>query len=262
MRRTHLEPSHKSAHLQAPTSLKSAIFYLADMGSNGYATVASSIAQDPDNETYVFRRFDGLTARNLLNLQGELLALQDDLDALDEKAASSPDPKLHSSMRSWAALVENAKDSHGRNGEEERKRLKIAGDLEVKLRKYREFAKAKTRPSRRSVGAHNVDVDKALVLSKEVMSLESPDRRMSEVHRCTLRNLALDERTKLEGAEDLVALKPPADQDVVSRTLRNHWLFPSMVSLVHVRYASSLAYRNRHFHPARQARSSSFTSAA
>jgi hypothetical protein len=46
------------------------------MESNGYATAASSIAQDPDKETYVFRRFDRLTARNLLNLQGELLALQ------------------------------------------------------------------------------------------------------------------------------------------------------------------------------------------
>jgi hypothetical protein len=79
-----------------------------------------------------------------------------------------------------------------------------------------------------------VDVDKALILSKEVLRFESPDERMSEVHRCKLKDLALDERTKLEGAEDLVALKPPADQDVVSRTLRNHWLFPSMVGPVHV----------------------------
>jgi hypothetical protein len=90
-----------------------------------------------------------------------------------------------------------------------------------------------------------VDVDKALILSKEILRLESPDERMLEVHRCTLKDLALDERTKLEGAEDRVALKPPADQDVVSRTLRNHWLFPSMVSLVHVGDASSLAYRKK-----------------
>jgi len=55
------------------------------MQSNGYATVARSIAQDPDKETYVFRRFDILTARNLLNLQGELLVLQDELDALDAR---------------------------------------------------------------------------------------------------------------------------------------------------------------------------------
>ena len=49
------------------------------MESDGYATVAISLAEDPDKETYVFRRFDRLTARNLLNLQGELLVLQDEL---------------------------------------------------------------------------------------------------------------------------------------------------------------------------------------
>jgi hypothetical protein len=80
------------------------------MESNGYATAASSIAQDPDKETYVFRRFDRLTARNLLNLQGELLALQ------------------------------ISKGSQDRNGEEEIERLEIAGQLEEKLRKYRECA--------------------------------------------------------------------------------------------------------------------------
>jgi hypothetical protein len=232
------------------------------MESNGYATVASSIAQDPDNETYVFRRFDRLTARNLLNLQGELLALQDKLDALDEQAASSPDPHLRSSMKSWEALTRYAMGSQDRTGEEERKRLELAGDLEVKLRKYREFANINTRPSRKPVHAHNVNVDKALILSKEVMMLESPDKRMSEVHRCTLKSLASEERTKLEGAEDLVALKPPADQDVVSRTLRNHWLFPSMVGLVHVGGASSLAYHNRYYHLTSQAQSSPSTGAA
>lgn len=114
------------------------------MESNGYATVARSIAQDPDKETYVFRRFDRLTARNLLNLQGELLVLQDQLDALDGKAASSPDPDLHSSMRSWEALMRNAKVSPNRSGEEETKRLEIAGDLEVKLKKYRESARVES----------------------------------------------------------------------------------------------------------------------
>lgn len=113
------------------------------MQSNGYATVASSIAQDPDKETYIFCRFDKLTARNLLNLQGELLVLQDELDALDEKAASSPDPDLHSSMRSWKTLVEYSEDPQRRTGEEEKKRLKIAHALEVKLKKYRESARVK-----------------------------------------------------------------------------------------------------------------------
>jgi hypothetical protein len=55
---------------------------------------------------------------------------------------------------------------------------------------------------------------------------------MSEAHQCALKDVSPGEQTKLVGAEDLVALKPPVDQDVVSRTLRNHWPFPSTVSLV------------------------------
>ena len=64
------------------------------------------------------------------------------------------------------------------------------------------------------------------------MKLESPDKRMLEAHRCALKDVASGEQTKLVVAEDLVALKPPADQDVVSRTLWSHWPFPSTVSLV------------------------------
>jgi hypothetical protein len=75
------------------------------------------------------------------------------------------------------------------------------------------------------------DVDKALILAKEVLKLESPDKRMSEAHQCALKDISPGEQMKLVGAEDLVALKPPVDQDVVSRTLRNHWPFPSTVSL-------------------------------
>jgi hypothetical protein len=130
-----------SAQLQAYKRLEIVIFCIVDMESNGYATVASSIAQDPDKETYIFRRFDILTARNLLNLQGALLVLQDELDALDAKAASSPNLDLHLSMRSWKTLTENAKDPHTISGEEATKRLRIADDLEVKLRRYRKFSR-------------------------------------------------------------------------------------------------------------------------
>jgi hypothetical protein len=75
-------------------------------------------------------------------------------------------------------------------------------------------------------------LDKALMLSKEVMKLESPDKWMLEAHRCALLDVASGEQAKLVGAEDLVPLKPPTDQDVVSRTLPNHWPFPSTVGFV------------------------------
>ena len=37
------------------------------------------------------------------------------------------------------------------------------------------------------------------------------------------------ERYMLDDMSDLVALRPPADNDLLSETLRNHWPFPSVV---------------------------------
>jgi hypothetical protein len=118
------------------------------MESNGYATVAKSIAQDPDNETYIFRRFDRLTARNLLTIQGELLALQHELDVLDNAAASSLDAGLHAAMRSWAAMHANIPDGDGGDVTEKGKRVRIAAQLEVKLKRYRKFPENDLRLSR------------------------------------------------------------------------------------------------------------------
>jgi hypothetical protein len=107
--------------------------------ANGYAAGAEFMTRDPDNESYVFRRFDKLTARNLMHLQGELLALQSELDGLDSDAASSPDPDLHVSLRSWQAMKQNSKDTLVRSGEEERKRLATAKELQAKLKGYRKL---------------------------------------------------------------------------------------------------------------------------
>lgn len=110
------------------------------ISSNGYAAVAESISRDPDKETYVFRRFDKLTARNLLNLQGEIMALQAELDDLDAKAALNPDPVLDASMMSWQVMEENSKDTTFRDGGEESRRITVAKKLAVKLKAYRKSA--------------------------------------------------------------------------------------------------------------------------
>ena len=52
---------------------------------DGFPAVADWIARDPDNETFIFRRFDELSVRNLLNLQSELIELETRLRALDEE---------------------------------------------------------------------------------------------------------------------------------------------------------------------------------
>lgn len=47
--------------------------------------MARWIAQDQDNEPYIFRKFDELSARNLLHLQSEVLELERNLKELDEE---------------------------------------------------------------------------------------------------------------------------------------------------------------------------------
>lgn len=100
---------------------------------DGYPALADFVAQDFDDETFVFRRFKNLAARNILHLQGELMKLEQDAQILDREAAASCDHELHSSMRSWKVLDENARDP---TREHERKRMELAVVLEVKLRKY------------------------------------------------------------------------------------------------------------------------------
>lgn len=102
------------------------------MNEHGYPAIAKFIAQDPDHETFVFRRFDELTARNLLNLQSQLLVLQEDLASVDKEANSGRDPDLSLSMRSWRVMEEKAKSN-----DKVKESLNLAVKLEMKLEKYR-----------------------------------------------------------------------------------------------------------------------------
>jgi hypothetical protein len=100
---------------------------------DGYPSLADFIAQDPDHETFVFRRFKQLGARNLLDLQGELIKLEEDIAAVEQEAADSVDPELHLSMRSWTILDENSR----RPGRDlESKQRELASALSETLKKY------------------------------------------------------------------------------------------------------------------------------
>jgi hypothetical protein len=100
---------------------------------DGYPALADFVAQDPDHETFVFRRFKALAARNILHLLGELIKLEEDIAAVEQEAADSVDPELHLSMRSWVILDENSR----RPGRDlERKQMELASALDEKLKKY------------------------------------------------------------------------------------------------------------------------------
>jgi len=103
----------------------------------GYAAVAAWVALDPDNETFVFRKFDRLAARNLLYLQSELLAIEKDLDRLDRddvEAAqdAARDLTAKDKARTWA---ESSRAHDGRETETHRRNL--VEKLRSKMKEYR-----------------------------------------------------------------------------------------------------------------------------
>lgn len=99
---------------------------------DGYPALSSWIARDPDGETLVFRKFNRMSARNLLHLQCQLTGLEREIDQLDDQARRSADREEQQSSRRWETLIEHAKDPN----RPEKKRLKKAEELSVMLKEY------------------------------------------------------------------------------------------------------------------------------
>jgi hypothetical protein len=103
---------------------------------NGYPSLARWIAHDPDNESYVFRRFDRLSARNLLNLQSQLINLESELDRLDERMWLSGNPDAILSMSRWESFKERATDLT----QPEHEKMELEQVLQRKIKEYRKGA--------------------------------------------------------------------------------------------------------------------------
>ena len=100
---------------------------------NGYASLASFIASDADKSTAIYRRFDRLSARNLLFLQNELEELQDLQDELDiEESKGTTEEKA--TIRNLTILKQRAREGDNKA----KKRLDTARDIADKMKEYRE----------------------------------------------------------------------------------------------------------------------------
>lgn len=98
---------------------------------DGYAALAAWIAQDPDGEALVFRRFNQLTARNLLHLQSQLIILEKRLEKYDKEVFEGRDMDIRLASRRWETLLENAERP------EERKTLELYKEIQDKVKEYR-----------------------------------------------------------------------------------------------------------------------------
>ncbi|KAF3002626.1 hypothetical protein E8E13_008996 [Curvularia kusanoi] len=94
---------------------------------DGYPALAAWMSYDPDDETLIFRRFKRLAARNTLNQQAKLIALEKDLDDLDDAAWTSGNEELKQSSRRWETLV---------NNDASQERVRKLDMLQVLLKEY------------------------------------------------------------------------------------------------------------------------------
>ena len=99
----------------------------------GYASLAAFIASDRDKSTAIYRRFDRLSARNLLYMQSELVELEARQDALDaEDLQGTLDAK--DSARNWQTLNKRAAEAENTR---EKERLEVVRDIRKTLKEYR-----------------------------------------------------------------------------------------------------------------------------
>ena len=102
---------------------------------SGFIAVSSKIAYDPDKSTTIYRRFDRLSARNLLFYQAELAELeyqQMRLDKMDWEARAQEDMEAIKCQMDWGAF-ERAAQCPGR----EMKKMAVAKKIRNTLEKYR-----------------------------------------------------------------------------------------------------------------------------
>jgi hypothetical protein len=105
--------------------------------SKGFAAVASKIAHDPDKSSTIYRRFDWLSARNLLFYQAELAELEEVQRRYDEEDLEDWKARDETSMerqRDWEKFATCAEED-GR----EKRRMDLAMNIRIKLEKYRKL---------------------------------------------------------------------------------------------------------------------------
>ncbi|MCJ1435543.1 hypothetical protein MMC27_004917 [Xylographa pallens] len=174
---------------------------------NGFPTVAHFITQDRDNISTIYRRFDALSARNLLYLQSHLQRLEADQAALDDELLKTCNRDSKNAASSWEAFELFARDGLH---ELERRRMELAKDIKTALREYHE----------------------TLLMNSDVLKLQHPStitlqafRKKLDLH-TGVSQLRGHSRT-IYTQDDLIALYVPPDQDRLTRFIRHYfpWIF-------------------------------------
>ena len=96
----------------------------------GYPAVAAFIASDKDSSTAIYRKYERLSARNLLNLENEVAQLQseqDQQDAEDQRRAQLGDIEAAECLERWEHVHSSSSGS----------RQELNTKIRLKLKEYR-----------------------------------------------------------------------------------------------------------------------------
>lgn len=175
----------------------------------GYPSLAHFIASDHDKSTAIYRRFDRLSARNLLYLQSELVRLEARQAQYDiEDLGNGTEEKA--SVRDWDIFRDKAEEA---DNVREKERMALVLEIRAKMKEYRE----------------------AILLESALISFKSPSPRILEAFRNVFHNRSDAEEPYptlggqnariLDDANDLMALRSPPEEDRLTSFLRNHLPF-------------------------------------
>ncbi|KAE9362993.1 hypothetical protein N431DRAFT_423351 [Stipitochalara longipes BDJ] len=103
--------------------------------TRGFALVASKLNSDEDKTTTIYRRFDELSARNLLFYEAELAELEEQQKRQDAIDSDAKDPASVECQSDWSRFVEAAKSTDVANGREKDK-MELAMKIRERLEKY------------------------------------------------------------------------------------------------------------------------------
>jgi hypothetical protein len=181
---------------------------------DGYPALARWIAQDPDNEPFVFRKFSRLSARHILHLQARLFTLEHEIDQLDEAAKTSSDPVARQASRRYETLIEH-KDNESRKEKERVEKLEELGGL------LKEYYKSLLRQAQIS----QFQKPSARVLSTFRDYLEGTGFKAEGMDGMPLISGRAGRFLSEEFEGDLIALRAAAEEDVLSKFLQDHWAF-------------------------------------
>lgn len=180
---------------------------------DGYPALATWISRDPDSETFVFRKFRRLAARNILHLQCKLIALEKEIDDIDEEARQSSDLEARQASRRYETLISYSED----DSRPEKKRLEKLREVKILLEEYYSTLLQQSQITALSPPTPRVISTFSAYLSGNIIQSTDPNAPTS------LPLLAGRAKDFLSDENDLVALRPPPESDYLSRLLQDNW---------------------------------------